>query len=614
MTDPNDSTLREKVDRLPTEPGVYKHKDDRGTVLYVGKAKNLRDRVRAYFRTSSYAGPRQQVMRRKIADVEVIVTDTEVEALILENNLIKQLQPRYNVNLRDDKSYPYICIKNERFPRVFPTRHPEEDGSEYFGPYTDVGSMKQVLKTVRSVFKLRSCSLDLSEEKIESGQYEPCLDYHIEKCAAPCVGLQSEEEYDETIAQIKKLLNGHTHELIEEVETQMEEASENLNFEKAATLRDRLEALRKYSNSQKMVTQDQADRDLFGLIADEEDDVAVGVIFKVREGKIIGRQHKYLKKLRGRSEGELLQTLLENYYTDASFFPDEVLVNTELENPEPLEKYLWGERGKKVEVKVPQRGEKARLIRMVESNAKLLLGEYTLQKEQQKEENLPHSLHALKRDLRLGKLPRWIECFDVSHLGGEETVAACVVFEDGEPEKDEYRRFKIEEAEGTPDDYAAIREVVRRRYEKVMEQDRRVPDLIVIDGGKGQLSSAVRVMKEIGFFGEAPVIGLAKRLEEVYFPGDSDPTHLSKSSSALRLLQQIRDEAHRFAVHYQRKRRSHRGMHSDLMGIDGIGPKTVQTLFGHFGSPSQVAEADEEELADLIGPAKARKIARFYAP
>jgi excinuclease ABC subunit C len=607
-----DALLQEKLDNLPTAPGVYQHKDGEGNVLYVGKAKNLRNRVRSYFQESRSRDGRMRLLTNKIEDVEVIVTDTEVEALILENNLIKQLRPRYNVNLKDDKSYPYICIKDERFPRVFSTRQPREDGSEYFGPYTDVGNMKRVLKTIRSVFKLRSCSHDLTEEKIEAGAYETCLDYHIEQCAAPCVGYQSETDYDRTIERIKQLLNGHTQELIEQLEQEMEEASEALEFEKAANIRDQVDALKQYSNSQKMISQDRQDRDLFAVVSDTEADVAASVLFKVREGKIIGRQHKYLRKVQDRSEEELMQTVVENFYTDASFFPDEVLTNVELDRKEPLEKYLWGQRGKKVRLHVPQRGEKAKLVRMVQANARLLLGEFKLQREKQKRDRVPHSVRALERDLRLGKLPRHIECFDVSHLGGTETVASCVVFQNGKPKKSEYRRYKINNVEGRPDDYEAMREVVRRRCARVMEEDGAVPDLIIIDGGKGQLSSAIESMKDVGFYGEAAVIGLAKRLEEVYLPGNADPTHLSKSSSSLRLLQQARDEAHRFAVSYQRKRRKNMTLQTELLDIRGIGPKTVQKLYSHFGSPGRVREADEGDLSEVVGPAKARKIAEYY--
>ncbi len=606
------SVLQEKLDNLPTKPGVYQHKDSRGKVLYVGKAKNLRSRVRSYFQESRSRDGRMRLLKKKIADVEVIVTDTEVEALILENNLIKQLRPRYNVNLKDDKSYPYICIKNERFPRVFSTRQPDEDGSEYFGPYTDVGNMKRVLKTIRKVFKLRSCAHDLSQEKIDSGAYETCLDYHIEQCDAPCVGYQTEEDYNQTIERIKKLLNGHTRELIEQLEEEMAAASEGLEFEKAANIRDQVDALKQYSNSQKMVSQDRQDRDLFAIVSDSEADVAASVLFKVREGKIIGRQHKYLRNVEDRSEEELMQTVVENYYTDASFYPDEVLMNVELDRREPLEKYLWGQRGKKVRLHVPQRGEKAKLVRMVRANAKLLVGEFKLQKEKQKQERVPHSLRALERDLRLGKLPRRIECFDVSHLGGTQTVASCVVFTTGKPKKSEYRRYKIRDVDDKPDDYEAMREVIRRRYSRVLDEGGPIPDLVIIDGGKGQLSSAIESMKEVGFFGECAVIGLAKRLEEVYVPGNSDPTHLPKTSSSLRLLQQIRDEAHRFAVSYQRKRRKNTTLQTELQEIRGIGPKTVQKLYNHFGSPGQVREANESSLSEVVGPAKARKIVDYY--
>lgn len=347
-------------------------------MLYVGKAKNLRHRVRSYFQESRPRDGRLEALVRKIADVEVIVTDTEAEALILENNLIKQLKPRYNINLRDDKTYPYICIANERFPRVFPTRRVRKDGSKYFGPYTDVGQMHRLLRLIRSLFKLRTCNLNLSPEAIAAGKYQPCLEYHIKKCAAPCIGLQSEEDYNATIRQIEQLLNGKTQALIAQLREEMKARAAALDFERAAELRDQIRLLEQHAERQKIVSQDFADRDVFALAVDRTDGVACGVVFQVREGKVIGRRHRYLRRIEGRSDGALLQAFVEDYYAEAVFFPDEVLLSHELEEPDALEALLRERRGKKVPLRVPQRGDKAGLVHLAEANARLLLEEWRL--------------------------------------------------------------------------------------------------------------------------------------------------------------------------------------------------------------------------------------------
>ena len=611
-------TLEHKLNHLPTEPGVYKHLDAEGSVLYVGKAKNLRSRVRSYFHESRPRDGRIAVMVEKIADVEVIVTDTEAEALILENNLIKELKPRYNVNLRDDKSYPYICIKNERFPRVFPTRQVKKDGSKYFGPYTDVKNMNRMMDAIRSIFQLRTCSLNLSEEAIEAGKYDVCLQFHIDNCKGPCEGLQSEEEYMKTIEQVEQLLNGQTEALRETLEQQMEAASENLQFEKAARLRDQIKALKKLSDKQKIVSQDFVDRDAFGLHMDREADVACGVVFQVREGKMIGRQHKYMRPVEGRSSEELILAFAEDYYTDAHFFPEEVLFShdpneSRTDDTVPLEEFLRERTGHQVPIKVPQRGDKASLMRMVQSNAKLLTGEWKVQQMKRRNARIPQAVKDLKSDLRMDELPRRIDGIDVSHLGGTETVASCVVFQDGQPRKSDYRTYKIRTTdEGRPDDFQAMREVIERRYGRMVEENGPWPDLLVIDGGKGQLSSAVEVLKDVEAYGPFAVIGLAKRLEEVYTPGDSDPTFLPKDSTALQLLQKVRDEAHRFAVTYQRKRRKKKTLRSELLDIHGIGPKTAQTLLSTFGSVQGVKEAGFDELVDEVGPAKAETVVEYF--
>ena len=605
--------LEQKLANLPTRPGVYQHKDAEGTVLYVGKAKNLRSRVRSYFQESRPKEGRLKLLVSKIDDVEIIVTDTEAEALILENNLIKKLKPRYNVNLKDDKTYPFICIKNERFPRIFPTRRVKKDGSKYFGPYTDVKNMKRALKTIRSIFKLRTCTLNLAPEPIAAGKYQTCLEYHIKKCAAPCVSYQTEDAYNQTIAQIEKLLNGHTQELIGLLQDAMKDAAAALQFEEAAELRDQIAAVTKYSERQKIVSGDSVDRDLFALCADREENVAAAVLFKMREGKIIGRQHTYLRRIEDRADAELMQTWLEHYYTEAAFFPEEVYLSTETAAPEALETFLREQRGKKVVVKVPQRGEKADLMKMIDANARLLVEEWKLQQMKRGEERIPYAVKALQEDLRLPRLPRRIECFDISHLGGTGTVASCVVFENGKPRKRAYRTYKIRSVEdGKPDDFLSMREVVARRYRRVLEENGPWPDLVVIDGGKGQLSSAVEALEQAAVYGKFPVVGLAKRLEEVFFPGDTDPKHIGKASASLQLLQRVRDEAHRFAVTFQRKQRKKTTLHSELLEIDGVGGKTAQKLLKAFGSVKRVKGASQDALAEVVGPKAAERIREYF--
>ena len=603
--------LSGKIATLPTTCGVYRFTDQSGAYLYIGKAKNLRSRVRSYFRGSDTREGRIRLLVRKTADVDVIVTDTESEALILENNLIKKLRPRYNINLRDDKTYPYICIKNEPFPRIFPTRTLRKDGSRYFGPYADVGSMRGALEAIRSVFKIRTCALNLAAEHIRAGKYQPCLEYHIKKCAAPCVGYQSRESYDETIAQIVRLLNGHSGALVQTLEEAMQRAAAATQFEEAAALRNRIAAIRKYSERQKVVATDQADRDLFALATSREDNVAASVLFKVREGKMIGRWQKILRRIEGRTDRELLQSAVEDYYMQATFFPDEVYLSTGLADRSPVADFLRERRGRKVAIKVPQRGEKAALMRMIEANARLLVGEWKIKQMKRGEERIPYAVRALEGDLGLERLPKRIECLDVSHLGGTGTVASCVVFEMGKPRKRDYRAYKIRSAEGAPDDFQAMREAVYRRYSRVLKDDGPWPDLLVIDGGKGQVSSAVVALKGAEAYGRFPIIGLAKRLEEIYLPGGRDPVFIARHSASLQLIQRVRDEAHRFALEFQRKQRKKRLLHSELLAIRGVGPKTAQKLVRSFGSVRKVKEAGKSDLAAVVGPWAAERIRAF---
>ncbi len=602
------SALREKISTLPTACGVYQFRDAQGADLYIGKAKNLRSRVRSYFRNIESREGRLRLLVRKAADVEVIVTDTESEALILENNLIKKLKPRYNINLRDDKTYPYICIKNEPFPRVFPTRTIHRDGSKYFGPYANVGSMRAALAIIRSSFKIRSCALNLAPELIARGKYEPCLEYQIQKCAAPCASRQSQSSYDATIWQVERLLNGQTSALVQKLEESMQTASAAMQFEDAAVARNQIKALKKYSEQQKVVTTDAVDRDLFAMATSREDNIAAVVLFKVREGKLLGRKHKLLRGIAGRADSELVQSVVEDHYTEATFFPDEVYLSTELAEASPLAMLLRERRGRIVPIRVPQRGEKAALMRMIHSNAQLLVGEWKLQQMKRGEDRIPFSVKALQSDLCLQRLPRRIDCVDISHLGGTGTVASCVVFEGGRPRKSAYRAYKIRSAEGAPDDYQAMREVVFRRYQRAVREDGPWPDLLIVDGGKGQVSSAVTALQGAEVYGKFPVIGLAKRLEEVFLPDSSDPVHIARDSASLQLIQRVRNEAHRFAVEFQRKQRKNRLLHSELLSIRGIGPKTAQKLVRTFGSVRKVKEATSPQLAEVVGPAVARRI------
>ncbi|MDZ7719629.1 MAG: excinuclease ABC subunit UvrC [Balneolaceae bacterium] len=604
-------TLEEKIAHLPTSPGVYQFMDERGNHLYVGKAKRLRNRVRSYFQDSNNHDGRIRVMVNKIVDVEVIVTDSEAEALILENTLIKRHQPRYNIMYRDDKSYPYICITKDERPRVFPTRTVITDGSKYYGPYDHVGQMRRMLETIRNTFDLCTCAVSpkLIDKSKGMPKWHSCFDDYLENCS----GDWDLERYQNAMEKVERLLSGRTEKLMREIKEEMSIASDALAFEEAARLRDSLQALQKYNQKMKIVDDKKVDRDLFAIQIDEELSEACGVLFKIREGKLVGKFHRFLKNIEGIDRGNMLQSFVEDYYTGqfAGAIPDEVYLSDEIEDIEPLSGYLWEEHGKKVPIKVPKIGEKRQFIEMAISNAKLKLGERKLEKEKAERNRIPQAVKDLKEFLRLERLPRRIECFDNSNIQGADPVASMVCFVDAKPRKSEYKRFNIKTVEGA-DDFASMKEVVRRRYLRVKNEKQQPPDLVLIDGGKGQLNAAVEALREIDYLEHVEVAGLAKRLEEVFVPGQSDPVMIPKKSPALKLLQSARDEAHRFAIAFHRQKRGKRTLKTELTEIDGIGQKRAQELLKYFGSVKKIKESELETLQDFLGKKTGKAVYQYF--
>jgi excinuclease ABC subunit C len=583
--------IEEKLKTLPTKPGIYQFFDNKGKILYVGKANNLRNRVKSYFQKSRYLDPRLMIMVKKVSDLDFIITDSEVEALILEANLIREHKPRYNINLKDDKSFPYIRVTAEDFPQVFPTRRIIRDGSFYFGPYTNVKDMRNALATLKRIFAIRSCKYKLTQEVVETKKVPLCLDYYIKKCKGPCQGLQKKEEYQHTINHVKEFLRGKTSRLQIDLENEMLALAREEKYEDAARVRDKMEILEKYRNSQKIVMSDSKDRDIFALAS--EDDDACAVIFKIREGKVINRVHYYLSSVLHKKSNEILEQFINQYYTRTEELPHEILLMEQLENHDLIEKWLGSKADRPIKLIYPKVGEKKKLIRMCEKNAHYLLEELKLQK--MKARNfIPHVINSLQRDLRLSNPPRRIECFDISNIQGTDPVASMVCFIDGRPKKGEYRKFAIK-SKSSPDDFAMMREVIHRRYSRLLAEKKDLPDLIVVDGGKGQLSSAWAILHELEIAGQ-PIIGLAKRLEEIFFPGNSDAQMLPRTSSSLKLLQQIRDEAHRFAITFHRQKRKKRTLTSTLDEISGIGPKRRNELLKKFGSIKKIKNLEINEL------------------
>ncbi len=604
-------SVEEKIAHLPFSPGVYQFKDSRGNYLYVGKAKKLRNRVRSYFQDSRNHDGRIKLMVSKIEDVEVIVTDSEAEALILENNLIKKHQPRYNIMYRDDKSYPYICITKGRKPRVYPTRTVLRDGSKYFGPYDHVGHMRRMLDTIRKAFGLCTCAVSpkMVDKSRGAPKWHSCFDDYLQNCS----GDWDDEEYGATIDKVEQLLSGKTGVLIREVKEEMEIASQALEFEKAARLRDSMKSLEKYNQKMKIVANKEVHRDVFAIDVDEELGEACGVLFKIREGKLIGKFNRFLKNIEDRSRSVMMQSFVEDYYTGqmVGAIPDEVYLSDTMAEEDPLLEYLWEQRGKKVPIHVPQIGEKKHLIEMAITNARLNLGERKLEKQKAERDRIPQAIKDLKEYLKLDRLPRRIECFDNSNTQGTDPVASMVCFIDGQPRKSEYKRFKIKTVIGA-DDYASMKEIVKRRYSKVKKEKLQAPDLILVDGGKGQLNAALDALEEIEFNDASDVAGLAKRLEEIFLPHKEDPVMIPKTSSALKLLQRARDEAHRFAITYHRQKRSKRTLKTGLTEIEGVGEKTAQKLLKIFGSVDQIKKVDLKKLQEELGEKLGEKVYKHF--
>jgi excinuclease ABC subunit C len=584
---------------LPDNPGVYQYFDAEGKIIYVGKAKNLKKRVSSYFNKDQSENGKTQILVRKIADIKYIVVDTEIDALLLENNLIKKYQPRYNVLLKDDKTYPWICIKNERFPRVFSTRILIKDGSSYYGPYASLKLMNMVLELIRQLFKLRNCNFNLTESNIQGRKFKVCLEYHIGNCKAPCVGKESEDDYNETIASINEIVKGNINTVSKHLKGLLQEYVNEMEFEKAHIVKEKIDLLEKYQSKSTVVSPSITNVDVFSILTDEKNGYVN--FLKVVNGSVIQGHTIEMKKKLDESDEELLTLsiaeLRERFSSDSREIIVPFAIDTEFPN---------------VEFHIPQRGDKKHLLELSQRNV-----EY-YRREKIKQENLvdperhtKRILEQMKKDLHLTEEPRHIECFDNSNFQGAYPVAAMTVFKDTKPSKKDYRHFNIKTVEG-PDDFASMEEIIYRRYKRVMDEKQSMPQLIVIDGGKGQLSSALESLDKLGLRGKVAIIGIAKRLEEIYFPGDSIPMYLDKRSETLKIIQQIRDEAHRFGITHHRSKRDKGTLKTELTEIKGISNTTANKLLSHFKSVKKVKEVTEAELAEVIGKAKAKLIAEFY--
>ena len=597
--------LMERIRSAPVDAGCYLYKNQSGKIIYIGKAKNLRNRVRSYFVGDKSGDPKTQKLVSKIRDVEFIATHSEVDALILENTLIKKHKPKYNIILRDDKTFPYVRITNEPFPRVFLTRKVISDRSQYFGPFTDVRAVRDTVQVIKNLFSIRTCQHRLDDKTVQSRKIKLCLDYHIKKCDGPCQGLITFAEYEKMIDKVKAFLQGRTRELLAYFQEKMDSASSELRFEDAAIFRDHLETLRQYSNRQAVELNDFEDRDLVYVAIEEDDGCAV--VFRVREGKLLAKDSLLLQGVAVHELPEVIRNFIRQYYSEARPVPPEINVNAYPADQEILQEWLSKLRGTKVSITRPGRRDKIRLMKMAEKNARLQLQEF-LFKKNQKVEYTPKSLVSLQTDLGIWQLPRRIEAFDISNIRGKAAVASMVSFLNAKADKKEYRKFRIKTVSGI-DDFAMMQEVVKRRYTRLIKEEKPLPDVILIDGGKGQLHVAKKVLDSLSLE-QIPVIGLAKRLEEIFRPDSAEPITLPRNSISLQLLQKIRDESHRFAITYHRKLRHKGEIESELDLIPRLGKAKKQLMWKRFKTISKMKSASVEEIQELdgIGPKLAESI------
>ncbi len=589
--------LELQIQTLPDNPGVYQYFDKDDKLLYVGKAKNLKKRVMSYFNKVHDTG-RTNVMVRKIASVKHIVVPTESEALLLENNLIKKLQPRYNILLKDDKTYPWICIKREPFARVFSTRKVIKDGSEYFGPYTSFKTVHTLLDLIKELYPLRTCNYDLSEANIRSGKYKVCLEYHLGNCKGPCEGREPLDVYQEHVNAIREILKGNFKESLKDFRKHMQELAIDMRFEEAQKIKEKIEVLENYQSRSTVFNPKISNLDVFTIISDES--MAYVNFIQVSHGAIIRSHTMEIKKKLDEPDEEILELAVVELRERFHLMSKEILV------PFPISM------GENVTVTVPKLGDKKQILDLSERNARFFRMDQLKQiKIVDPDRHTNRIMAQMKKDLRLPEEPRHIECFDNSNIQGTNPVAACVVFKDGKASKKDYRHFNIKTVVG-PDDFASMEEVVFRRYRRLLDENEPLPQLIIIDGGKGQLSSALKSLDVLGLRGKITILGIAKRLEEIFYPGDSVPLYLDKKSETLKIIQQLRNEAHRFGITFHRDKRSKSALQTSVETIPGIGEKTMVTLLKHFKSVKRMTAAPEEEIAKVVGSSKAKKITEFY--
>ncbi len=591
--------LKKIIKSLPGKPGVYQYYDKDGIIIYVGKAKHVKKRVSSYFNKDQTASGKVGILVKKIADIKFIVVETEFDALLLENNLIKKYQPRYNVLLKDDKTFPWICIKNERFPRIFPTRQLVKDGSIYFGPYASVPMMKTLLDLTKQLYPLRNCNYNLTEANINQKKFKVCLEYHIGNCLGPCIGKETKEEYDQKISEITNIIKGNIGTVAEQLRKLMVTYAKKEAFEKAQIVKEKLELLERYKSKSTVVNPKIDNVDVFSIIVDEHS--AFANFLKVVDGAIVQGHSMEIKKKLNESAPELLAIAIAELHQRFDSDAKEMIISHDIKLEIPGVKFI-----------IPQRGDKKKLLELSQRNAKY----YKLDKMKQKslidpERHSKRILNQLMQDLRLKELPVRIECFDNSNLQGDYPVAAMVSFKNAKPDKKEYRHYNIKTVEG-PDDFASMQEIILRRYKRLIDEKKELPQLIVVDGGKGQLSAALKSLDELKLRGKISIIGIAKKLEEIYFPGDSIPLYIDKKSESLKIIQQLRDEAHRFGITHHRNQREKGTIKSVLTEIEGIGYATAQKLLWKFKSVKKIKSAKPDEITAVIGNAKAQIIINYF--